>query len=225
MDDVRLCACGCGRPVKGWNSRTQQPIQWRPGHAGRGRPRQTARQKAQRDRWPSREEAEEMLREHGTISGVARALDRPVATVRHILKTLGVDLGVPHANAMPRSTTKLGWEGEDHAALVLGAAVVRTQGGDDPYDLTWHGLRVEVKTARPTWASDPRALGWTFSIAHNAGKHDALFCICCAENGLPRAYFLIPADAAPAKMLRIPLSLRSKWARYEWRPTSGTFPL
>ena len=92
------------------------------------------------------------------------------------------------------------------------------------YDLRWQGRRVEVKTAHPSLAGVPPSLGWTFALGRNAGKNDLYFCIACAENGLPRAYFMIPPAAAPPSILRIPLSLRSKWARYEWRPTSATFP-
>lgn len=145
--------------------------------------------------------------------------------MRYIVKSLGVSY-TPNGSAMPKSTARLGWNGEEHAAMILGAELARAQHfRDSPFDLFWHGLRVEVKTALPSLAGPPPGVsGWSFSIGRNAGKSDVFFCICCDEGGLPRAYFLLPASVMPASTLRIPLSLRTKWIQYRWLPELAPRP-
>lgn len=220
---TRKCQCGCGAEVVGTNSNTGKPILYRPGHSGRGKPRVDARHRAFRATWPAREELERLLVEHGTVSGVARALGRPNSTVKHIIDRLGIDFR-PTGNSMPESANRFGWSGEDHAALILGGTVARQRdNADSPFDVLLGERRIEVKTARPSLSGPgPGTLGWTFALARNRGKNDAYFCIGCNEDGLPVAYLMIPSSEISVSSLRIPVTMRSKWARFEWRPpTSG----
>lgn len=120
------------------------------------------------------------------------------------------------------SQVHLGWSGEEHAALLLGAEIAReSDPRDQPFDLLWNGARVEVKTARPSADGPSRPhLGWTFGIGHNDPEaSDLVFLIACAPDGMPLHYFLIPrADVGRRQTIRISGSLEGKWMQYEVRP-------
>lgn len=172
--------------------------------------------------WPTKQEMKDLLAEHGTYKAVARALGRPYTTVVHIGKALGIEQNKPQAQAFPPGHVRFGWDGEEHAALLLGAELARNQTTrDSPYDLLWNGQRIEVKTARPS-GRPPNA--WLFRTDKNGreGQSDYYFCVGCSPDGAPQTYFLLPTSDVPGEMLKIPLSLRSKWAKYEWKsPTSA----
>ncbi len=217
--DTRECECGCGETVTGINSNTRQPIRYRPGHGGRGKIKGDYR----RGTWPDKATLELLIAEHGSLSGVARAIERSTSMVRYIINKRGI-VFQPTGKSMPKSPNRFGWSGEDHAALILGGEIARKRdNADSPFDVLLGDQRIEVKTARPSLSGAPPGwTGWTFHVKRNQGKNDAYFCIGCNHDGLPVAYFLIPAeDMRGLSTLRIPTTVRSKWAKYEWRPPTS----
>lgn len=108
--------------------------------------------------------------------------------------------------------------------MLLGAESNRGSTANDDFDLIWHGKRIEVKTSRPVLAGAGPDWFWMFNVARSQGKCDAFFCIGCSKDGLPRAYFFLPASVAPKVKLSVPLTLRSKWAEYLWTPPASPVP-
>lgn len=175
-----------------------------------------------REAWPSRSEMERLLERHGTISATAVVIGRSVTATKNIVDELGVAF-VPTQATMSESATRFGWEMEDHAADVLGAKIVRRRDPtENPFDLIWNGLRLDVKAARPrpNDSRRPDYLTWSFRLASKTGRRecDAFFCVLCDVLGKPQRYLLIPAAEAPAFTISVPVTLRSKWARYLWVP-------
>lgn len=200
------CECGCGEEVSPGR-------RFRPGgHNSRAR----------RAAWPTKAELEFLLEQHGSGVAVARALGCGEWNVRHMCRQLGV-IYVPHVQGRASKIAR-GWTGEQHAALLLGGQLVRVADPRaNPFDVLVGDLRLEVKTSRPSTSSLKRdQVGWSFNVGHNRGKNDAYFLICCADNGLPIAYLLIPSHDATVTTIRFPVTMRGKWAPFLWRPSSLT---
>lgn len=211
-----FCECGCGTQLS--DRAVRLGCRFKHGHNRFGDKPFEALAAARRAKWPTKEQIEALLAQHGTLSAVAVILGRQHPNFRYICDQLGVEWQ-PHSRVMEDCPSGFGWSGEEHAALLLRGEVVRTPANREPYDVRWRGLRVEVKTARPSASGrDLDQWGWSFNVRHNRGKNDVYFLICCADNGLPAAYLLVPSEHVTQTLIRFPVTMRGKWARFLWRP-------
>jgi hypothetical protein len=201
------CECGCGELVTHGS--------WKRGHSSRVKNPAAAK----RDHWPSRAHVQELLDELGTVTAVAERLGRSRSNMLAIVHEYGIEHR-PRGGRMVDCPNRIGWAGEEHAALLLDAEIVR--GADpraQPFDLLWRGQRVDVKTARPSANTGSKIRGWTFNVTKGRGRCDVFFLIACGDEGIPIRYFLIPEQQVDVGMIRIQETLSGRWARYQVQPT------
>ena len=97
------------------------------------------------------------------------------------------------------SATWKGRKGEKIALQILKEAQdMNCNGLNKPYDITWKGLKIDVKSCNlykrklKRGKSVKKSSGW-WVFNKNKGYADKYFCICMIEN-IPVRYYLIPKE-------------------------------